>query len=762
MPDDNGEPPPAINWSLVDDDQEWRRREGSKSAPPKLNVSGFPAPDNLFFDFGQKQVDGDEFARNGPEKGTGQPPLNTAFQDFINSVTKLTDSPEATPSQSLQSSFSSLPNTNASFTSLLLKYSSSQPSRLEKDRRHVPFALVPDSPAMQPADGGALPIRIPGFGTSPQTQSFLLGTPPASLASLGGEPYLLNNSPSVGSGLISGTLAAPQATWPRPEGQTGKSKKDVSAKPKNQQRLTFQESKEQQMGQQKGKLSVEMTQTRPQPQPDAMRSGPHHKEARGGKGAAAGAVERRLFPALEGEIDGHLSSLDEVIGNIYPTAKDQYGCRFLQKMLEDGSPQHLKQILDEVYDHCIELMTDPFGNYLMQKLVEFCNDEQRTFIAQKVAPQLVNISLNMHGTRAVQTLIEHLSNPVQVDIIIDAFHTSVVPLIKDLNGNHVIQRCLQKFSAQDKQFIYDAAIPRCMDVATHRHGCCVIQRCIDHASEEQRAYLTDEIARNAFSLVTDPFGNYVVQYVLDLNIDQMIRKICSSFVGSFASLCMNKFSSNVMEKCLQLAPDDIQHQFIAELMEPVILPKLLQDQYANHVVQTALTVSKPHQFGQLQEAIRVHLHLVRNTPYGKKIENKLNRGAGRGAGGGRGKTRAGGGAGAAGGNMGRGYGQPTGHPNQMHNQPRNMGHSHATGHMPHNHQHHMAGLPHHMQMQGGAMMPMPMAGGPRNMPGMGVPPGHPMGGKAGLGPGPQMMPMGAMDSQGDVWDTAHGHPMYWP
>eukprot|EP00667_Euglena_gracilis_P005852 EG_transcript_5897 len=659
MPDDNGEPPPAINWSLLDDDQEWRRREGSKSAPPKLNVSAFPVPDNLFFDFGQKQgADGDEFIRNGPEKGTGNPPLNAAFHDFINSVTKLTDSPEATPSQSLQSSFSSVPNTtNASFTSLLLKFSGSQqPSRLEKDRRGVPFALVPDSPAMQPADGGALPIRIPGFGTSPQSQSFLLGTPPASLASLGGEPYFVNNSPSVGGGLMSGTtLAAPQASWPRPafaEGQAGKPKKEAVMKPKNQQRLTFQDSKEQPIGQlPKGKATTEMAQgnsLRPQVPADATRQGLHHKDGRGGvKGAAAGTVERRLFPALEGEIDGHLSSLDEVIGNIYPTAKDQYGCRFLQKMLEDGSPQHLQQILEEVYDHCIELMTDPFGNYLMQKLVEYCNDEQRTIIAQKVAPQLVNISLNMHGTRAVQTLIEHLSNPVQVQIIIGAFQASVVPLIKDLNGNHVIQRCLQKFSALDKQFIYDAAIPRCMDVATHRHGCCVIQRCIDHASEDQRAYLTDEIARNAFSLVTDPFGNYVVQYVLDLNMDQMIRKICSSFIGSFAGLCMNKFSSNVMEKCLQLAPDDIQHEFIAELMDPSILPKLLQDQYANYVVQTALTVSKPHQFGQLQEAIRAHLHLVRNTPYGKKIENKLNRGAGRGGGGGggggsRGKNRAGG------------------------------------------------------------------------------------------------------------------------
>jgi hypothetical protein len=49
------------------------------------------------------------------------------------------------------------------------------------------------------------------------------------------------------------------------------------------------------------------------------------------------------------------------------------------------------------------------------------------------------------------------------------FRAAQVSLIKDLNGNHVVQRCLQRLGPEDSQFIYDAAISNCVEVATHRH-----------------------------------------------------------------------------------------------------------------------------------------------------------------------------------------------------------------------------------------------------------------------------------------------------
>lgn len=183
-----------------------------------------------------------------------------------------------------------------------------------------------------------------------------------------------------------------------------------------------------------------------------------------------------------------LQSLDQVVGQVYSMCKDQYGCRFLQKKLEEKehSFEAVNIIFHEVYEHMVELMTDPFGNYLCQKLIEHCDEKQQLAIVQKVAPKLVEISRNMHGTRAVQKMIECLRTPSQVQLVVHALQSNVVTLIRDLNGNHVIQRCLNRLSYHDKQFIYDAVAGHCVEVATHRHGCCVIQRCIDSASESQK------------------------------------------------------------------------------------------------------------------------------------------------------------------------------------------------------------------------------------------------------------------------------------
>eukprot|EP01064_Diplonema_japonicum_P004066 TRINITY_DN12680_c0_g1_i3.p1 TRINITY_DN12680_c0_g1~~TRINITY_DN12680_c0_g1_i3.p1 ORF type:complete len:486 (+),score=79.72 TRINITY_DN12680_c0_g1_i3:59-1516(+) len=317
--------------------------------------------------------------------------------------------------------------------------------------------------------------------------------------------------------------------------------------------------------------------------------------------------------------------LDTFVGHIGLVAKDQHGCRFLQKLCEEGNQREIAIIFDEVVPLTGELMVDPFGNYLMQRLCEYCSETQRTVLIQKVTGEIPGVSANMHGTRAVQKVVDHLRTPQHVAIMRDALSKHTVTMVKDLNGNHVIQKCLQKFDSANKQFIYDAVTKQLQDVAMHRHGCCVLQRCIDFGAPEQKMQLATEVVANALILVQDPYGNYVVQYVLDMDVPVITKKMISNFCGSLCDLAMNKFSSNVIEKCIKLATPDARAPLLDELCDPTVLPRMLQDQFANYVVQTALTKATPHEFNMLCHAIRPFLHVIRNTPHGKRIEMKINR-----------------------------------------------------------------------------------------------------------------------------------------
>lgn len=235
--------------------------------------------------------------------------------------------------------------------------------------------------------------------------------------------------------------------------------------------------------------------------------------------------------------------LEDLQGEILSLCKDQHGCRYLQKKLEEGDPAHRDMIFRETYGHFPELMIDPFGNYLCQKLLEHATEEQRSAIIDSVANDLVGISLNMHGTRAVQKMVDFLAQPrqpKQIRTLIYALSVNVVALIKDLNGNHVIQKCLNKLIPEDNQFIYNAIATNLIEVATHRHGCCVLQRSIDHASPGQRVQLVTEIIFNSLYLVQDPFGNYVIQYILDLNDARFSEPLIRTFVGNVCSLSVQK------------------------------------------------------------------------------------------------------------------------------------------------------------------------------------------------------------------------------
>ncbi|KAK7321176.1 hypothetical protein VNO77_31537 [Canavalia gladiata] len=313
-------------------------------------------------------------------------------------------------------------------------------------------------------------------------------------------------------------------------------------------------------------------------------------------------------------------SLVEVQGYMYHLAKDQNGCRFLQRMIDEGTSEDTRRVFNGIIDNVVELIMDPFGNYLVQKLLDVCREDQILQIMLMLTReprQLVRTSLNTHGTRVVQKIIGTINSRKQISLVRSAIQPCFLDLIKDLNGNHVIQRCLQCFSPQDNEFIFDAAAKFCVEIASHQHGCCVLQRCIDYSTGKYQDKLVKEVCRHGLLLAQDPFGNYVVQYIIEMENPSISAKLLSQFKGNYVNLSMQKFSSHVVEKCLKHVAES-RSRIVQELLSVPHFEQLLQDPYANYVVQRALGVTKGNLHASLVEAVRPH-KILRTSPYCKRI-----------------------------------------------------------------------------------------------------------------------------------------------
>jgi len=106
-----------------------------------------------------------------------------------------------------------------------------------------------------------------------------------------------------------------------------------------------------------------------------------------------------------------------------------------------------------------------------------------------------------------------------------------------------------------------------------------VQWCIDYATPKQRKRLVDVVVSNSLELAQDAFGNYVVQQIMDPTHPEVLQKLVSHLAGSVNKLAVQKFSSIVIEKCLEYTESTQQMQIINELVNPVKLPRLLQDPY---------------------------------------------------------------------------------------------------------------------------------------------------------------------------------------
>lgn len=177
--------------------------------------------------------------------------------------------------------------------------------------------------------------------------------------------------------------------------------------------------------------------------------------------------------------------------------------------------------------------------------------------------------------------------------LVKELEKDVLSCVKDQNGNHVIQKAIERVPAEHIQFIINAFTGQVQALATHSYGCRVIQRMLEYCEEPTRTAVLQELHACTMSLIVDQFGNYVTQHVIEHGREEDRSLVISLVTVQLINFSRHKFASNVVEKSIQFGTTDQRQKIVATLttvsedgQSPLSL--LIRDQYGNYVIRESL------------------------------------------------------------------------------------------------------------------------------------------------------------------------------
>ena len=229
---------------------------------------------------------------------------------------------------------------------------------------------------------------------------------------------------------------------------------------------------------------------------------------------------------------------------------------------------------------------------------------------------LINIKLNTFQA------LEHVFADQQAKLA-KGLHADVLKCVRDKNGNHVVQKLIERVPEQI-QFIIEAIRGQVRVLATHPYGCRVIQRILEYCKPHDRAAVLEELHQCASMLIIDQYGNYVTQHIIQHGKREDRAKMIKIISPNLLALSKHKFASNVVEKSIQFGTDEQRKAIVSQLTAmhsdgTCPLQLMITDKYGNYVIQKLLAQLKGAESEAFVKHLKPLLIQLKKYNYGKQI-----------------------------------------------------------------------------------------------------------------------------------------------
>ncbi|KAJ3022808.1 UNVERIFIED_CONTAM: hypothetical protein HDU68_008931 [Siphonaria sp. JEL0065] len=298
-------------------------------------------------------------------------------------------------------------------------------------------------------------------------------------------------------------------------------------------------------------------------------------------------MQRCLEFGTRDQVKGIVSLM---VGHVYPLSCDRFGCHVVQKALDVCEDDIKFNFVSELFSAIPETITHRFACHVWQRVFE---TKWGTPLAPQSATALEQFPLtaNMVDTTSPAQVQITFSNRSKIVQRVDTALKGLWHLVaNDENGSLVVQCVFENCADSDKREIVKEVLLFAADIAKGQWGNWVIQHLLDHGTPGDKSHIFKVVARHVYSMSVDQFASKVVEKVL--------------------------------KSCQRRELYDIVDVIISPVMRENGCPGILEmmnNQYANYVVQHILTLSDPAQRDSCVRLIAPHLPVLRGSKYGQRV-----------------------------------------------------------------------------------------------------------------------------------------------
>ncbi|CCW66210.1 unnamed protein product [Phytomonas sp. Hart1] len=317
-------------------------------------------------------------------------------------------------------------------------------------------------------------------------------------------------------------------------------------------------------------------------------------------------------------------------GHVVKLTLQTYGCRVIQKCIEVMPDEGLRVILSELEGNVAKCIQDQNGNHVVQKCVEVI-PQRCGFIISAFAGRVMELATHAYGCRVIQCIMEHC--PDQEDIIFNELLSGVETLAQDQYGNYVIQHLLQHAEDESKvERIYNALKPKFFVLSRQKFASNVMEKLYARSKPGLRMELVDLMCSDDPAIVGA--NAPMVEIVKFTRSDTVTVASANAFEnnanGNNWNVANKTHNPRESQKEKNREQKDAAMGVIEELQtsgfsQPSVLCLMMNDQYANYVVQRVLDASDVDQFAKLVDNIERYILPIRTYNYGRPIVQRLAR-----------------------------------------------------------------------------------------------------------------------------------------